>query len=157
MDVLINQLNERIAEQIISRKPADLGKPSTNFSDVLDSKRSSMVMQALTDQIAGEKDGMKVISANDIKINRVDFDAEKTTNFDPKQKMMDLFGGLNEDMVSLDASIEVLSDPNVKLSRRQLLAYQAGIGNMTINTELFSKMAQAVSQNLTTVLNTNVG
>jgi hypothetical protein len=159
MDPLIGQLNQRISEQVIGKKPVDLGKPTQSFADVLDSKRTNnAVMEKLSEQLGDDKgSGLKVLSANDIKINRVDFDAEKNTNFDPKQKLMDLFGGLNEDMISLDASIEVLSDPNVKLNRRQLLAYQAGIGNMTINTELFSKMAQAVSQNLTTLLNTNIG
>jgi hypothetical protein len=98
-----------------------------------------------------------VLSADNIKINVNNAEMQTSSNFDPKKSFFDLFSTLNNDMLSLDASIEVLSDPNTKLSRRQLLAYQAGIGNITITTELFSKLAQSVSQNLNTLLQTNIG
>lgn len=160
MDPLIKILNKRISNQIANQnQPAQNQPQKLNFADVLDSKRSNTMIEKMSEIITQEKGSeMQVHSASNIQINRLETDVEMSqSQSDPQNKIVDLFSSLNEDMLGLDASIEVLADPNVRLSRRQLLAYQAGIGHMTINTELFSKLAQATSQNLTTILNTNVG
>lgn len=166
VDVIIKALNERIAQQIATKTPSSgEGTPSSKFDMALNdaiSKRdnsSHEMVQKLMEQIRGSETSNEasVLSADNIKINVNNAEMQTSSNFDPKKSFFDLFSTLNNDMLSLDASIEVLSDPNTKLSRRQLLAYQAGIGNITITTELFSKLAQSVSQNLNTLLQTNIG
>lgn len=160
MDKLTKILNQRVAEKVARSTVAtpDQLVPKKSFADVLDAKQKGPeVLDGLMNDIKGRADDYQVQSGADIKVSFKNFDVEKSSDFDPKKKVADIFGSLNEDMLSMDATIEVLADPNLKLSRRQLLAYQAGIGQMTINTELFSKMAQSVSQNLSTILNTNVG
>ena len=161
MDKLTKLLNQRIASKVATGMPGvspDAMPGKKNFAEVLESKQASpQVLEGLLSDMKGRPDDYQVQSGADIKVSFNNFEVEKSSSFDPKNKIADIFSSLNEDMVGMDATIEVLADPNVKLSRRQLLAYQAGIGQMTINTELFSKMAQAISQNLNTILNTNVG
>ena len=155
MDPLIKKLNQRIATKIANQNlPSQ--NPQTqklNFDEILQAKQNDAPK---IEQIASNDSSMKAISADGIEIDMTNLSNDGTHEFSVKDRFMDLFGKMNQDMVSLDSSIEVLSDPNIKLSRRQLLAYQAGIGNMTINSELFSKLAQSVSQNLNTMLQTQV-
>jgi hypothetical protein len=166
VDVIIKALNERIAQQIATKTPSSSeGMPASKFdmalNDAINKRDNSSheMVQKLMEQIRGSETSNEasVLSADNIKINVNNAEMQTSSNFDPKKSFFDLFSTLNNDMLSLDASIEVLSDPNTKLSRRQLLAYQAGIGNITITTELFSKLAQSVSQNLNTLLQTNIG
>lgn len=160
MDKLTKILNQRVAEKVAraTQPTPDQMVPKKDFAEVLESKQNApQVLDGLLNDIKGKADDFQVQSGADIKVSFNNFDVEKSSDFDPKKKVADIFGSLNEDMLSMDSTIEVLADSNVKLSRRQLLAYQAGIGQMTINTELFSKMAQSISQNLNTILNTNVG
>lgn len=160
MDKLTQILNQRVAEKVAKSTVAspDQMAPKKSFAEVLEAKQKGPeLLEGLMNDMKGRPDDFQVQSGADIKVSFKNFDVEKSSSFDPKQKIGDIFGSLNEDMLSMDATIEVLADPGVKLSRRQLLAYQAGIGQMTINTDLFSKMAQSISQNLNTLLNTNVG
>lgn len=161
MDPLVKKLNQRIASKVANQKttPGVNAPGKLNFDDVLQAKRSDNTpsIEKMVSEMHETKGDMQVLSAEGIEVSMNEADMGASTNFNAKDKFFDIFSKMNQDMVSLDSSIEVLSDPNVKLSRRQLLAYQAGIGNMTINTELFSRMAQSVSKNLNTLLQTNIG
>jgi hypothetical protein len=161
VDPLISKLNQQISDKIKTQTanvPGGNGAPS-KFEQVLNDKRiddQKMNLDNLVNEPKGSE--MNTIAANDIQINTANAETGANgSHFDPKKKFFGVFEDLNSDMISLDSSLEVLSNPDIKLNKRQLLAYQAGIGNMTINSELFSRLAQTVAQNVNTLLQTNVG
>lgn len=171
MDKIIGKLHQRVAQKIAgSQLP---GVNPQQFSQILDNKinnnpaQVSTSFQDTTNQKFLEKmsanlnseskSDVKIIAADDIKINFSNDEFKKEVKNDVKNQFFSLFEDLNSDMLNINSAIEVLADPGVKLNKRQLLAYQAGIGNMTINSELFSRLAQTVAQNLNTLLNTNIG
>lgn len=181
MDKLIGELNKKISDKIGKsggENSITQGTP-TKFSEILSEKLSqpkieNTELQAqntstsgkspseelfmkLSEDIAGEqKNDLQVISGDGIKITVAPGEGTQQSNFDMRDRFFGIFEDLNSDMLSLDSAIEVLADPSTKLTKRQLLAYQAGIGNMSINAELFSRLAQSVSQNLNTILNTQI-
>jgi hypothetical protein len=156
-DPLIQILNKRISSNIADNTQPATAKPTQNFSEVLDSKRNEKLFEKLSEQMGGSKNEVKVTNASDIQINRLNTDVENQTNFDPKQKVMDIFASLNDNMTSMDDMIEVLSDPNIKLSRDQLLACQLFSTKASSFAELSSKLLQSVSSTITSLVNTNVG
>lgn len=161
-DPIIKQLNTRLAEKIANVKPQgseQIGGMS-KFDMILNQKQETNSMEKLGQTISDQnfqKSDLEVLDANDIKINISSTEMGKTTDFTPKNAMSDLFSTLNNDTLKMDSIVEVLSSSDTNLSRRQLLAYQASIGSLTMNTELFSKLAQSLSQNINTVLQTNMG
>lgn len=159
MDPLISALNQQVTNKISGNQIASNPAPgATQFADVLKTKQSDVVMDKLMDNIIGGSGSEpKVASAESIQINRLDHDVEHTTNFSPKQKIGELFANINQDMGNMDSLIEVLSDPNSKLSRQELLGCEFFMHKATMTIEMGSKGLQMLSQNLNTVLNTNVG
>lgn len=159
MDALISALNQRISNEIAKKQPADAGIATgkQSFAEILDSKSSEKVLDKITENMKQSGGDIKVIAADNIQVNPANLEIEKSSNFDAKGKVMELFSGLNDDLNNLDSAIEVLCDPGVKLSRRQLLAYQAGIGQFALTAEMSSKMVQAGTTSLQTILNTNIG
>lgn len=159
VDKIIKHLNQKVTEKISQNNPLQNVSPQqNNFADVLESKRQSSgkFLENMITEMKGGGEEFQVQSGAHIQVSFQNFDVEKSSTFSPNTKLTDLFGSLNEDMLSMDSAIEVLSDPSVRLSRRQLFAVQAGIQHMSINTELFSRLAQSISQNLNTLLNTQV-
>ena len=181
MDKLIGELNKKISDKIGKSGTDNAVQPGTTskFSDMLTEKLSApkidstdltaqnttasgkspseqMFIKLSEDMQSEEKNELKVFSGDGIQIKSAPGELVQSSNFDPKERFMGIFEDLNSDMLSLDSAIEVLADPSTKLTKRQLLAYQAGIGNMTINADLFSRLAQSVSQNLNTLLNTQI-
>lgn len=142
MDQITKILNSRISNKIAQNQPGpdQLGK-KVDFKEVLETKKSSMedLVQSLMNP--DQKD-VQVQSVEHIDMNLKSSELSMNTA-SPSEKGFDLFAKLNDDFNSMDMAIEVLSDPNIKLNKKQLLAYQAGIGNLTVNIELFTKMAQA--------------
>lgn len=164
-DPIIKQLNNRLAEKIANVKPAGTDQMGgmggvSKFDMILNQKQETSSMEKLGQVVNNEdfkKSDMEVLSAEDIKINIANSEFGQTTNFSGKNAVSELFSTINNDTLKMDSIVEVLSSSETKLSRRQLLAYQASIGTLTINTELFSKLAQSLSQNINTVLQTNMG
>ncbi len=162
-DVLIKQLNDRIATTIGKNKPAGVGGEAggavSKFDQVLTNKLdSTQMLKKMSDAIGGEsitKSNMNSISASDIKINVQQGEFGKERTFDGKKAVSDLFSTLNNDSLKMDSVIEVLSSSDTKLTRRQLLAYQYTMSNISLTTEMCSKMASSLSQNLNTLLQTN--
>lgn len=181
MDKLIGELNKKISDKAGkggTDNAVQTGTPS-KFSDIMTEKlnapkldstdlmsqntttagktQSDELFIKLSEEMKSEdKNEMNVVRGDGIKLQMTDGGSSQTSNFDVKQRVFGVFEDLNSDMLSLDSAIEVLADPSTKLTKRQLLAYQAGIGNMSINAELFSRLAQSVSQNLNTLLNTQI-
>lgn len=161
-DMIIKKLNQKLAEKITQNQPGlqESGQTS-KFDQILTNKQNNNVMmEKLAESISGNDvtaNQTKTVSADDIQINIRSGDLSAQSTFDGKKVVTDMFSTLNNDMAKMDSMIEVLSSSDTKLSSRQLLAYQASIGTLSINTELFSRLAQSVSQNLNTLLQTNVG
>ena len=160
MDPLIGTLNQQVTNKISGNNalPNPGNGGATPFADVLKSKQSDSVMEKLLDNIVDNRGNEpKVASAESIQINRLDTDVEKSTNFSPKQKVTELFSNINQDMGNMDSLIEVLSDPKSKLSRQEMLGCEFFMHKATMTVEMGSKGLQMLSQNINTVLNTNVG
>lgn len=162
VDKIINDLNQEIASKLAKLPPAQnsiYNNQVSPFEDILNDKRQRLVFDKLEKTLLqdGAGDKMQVMAADDIKITIKDEEFAAQGTFDSKRALMDVFGAINDDSLKMDSIIEVLASEDVKLSRRQLLAYQASIGTLTINTDLVSKLAQSVSQNLMTFFQMNLG
>ena len=163
-DLIIKQLNNKLATKISNTKPAgsqpggELGV--SKFDQVLNKKQDNLMLEKLSENLIGNSDTdkkMEVLSAENIKINVQAGEFANTSTFNGKNAVTDLFSTINNDALKMDSIIEVLSANDTKLNRRQLLAYQASIGTLTLNTDMFSKLAQTLSQNINTLLQTNMG
>jgi len=162
-DVLTKFLDTRLANKIANLKPAGTEQPGTGslskFDQVLQSKKNDMLMDKMSqivEQNSNLDTDMEVMSADNIKINIQSGEFNQDTNFGVKNGLGKLFSIINDDSNKLSTIVEVLAkNPNV--SRGQLLAYQAHIGALSLNVEMFSKLAQTLSQNINTLLQTNMG
>ncbi len=143
MQDLSKILNQRIAEKISNNQPSpDQLGGKVKFDELLETKKNSM--DGLMNAVMGEqKDGMSVQSMDHINVNLSDVETASGQNQgNSLQKGLDIFSGLNDNFNSMNMAVEVLSDPSTKLNKQQLLAYQAGMGNMSVNIELMTKMVQ---------------
>lgn len=162
-DPLIKHLNKRLADTINRVNPANqenLPGSVSQFDQVLSQKQNMAVYEKLAETIMGDqpvRNQMQVLDAKNIDVEFSAGEFARSSTFEGKKALFDLFATINNDALKMDSIVEVLSSDNIKLSRRQLLAYQASIGSLTINTELFSRLAQSISQNINTVLQTNMG
>lgn len=169
IDGLTKLLNQRLAKTISNTKPAGTNGPGgsvgvSKFDAILNQKTSThnSALDTLSKTISGQDIGqssqdMEVFSADDIQINVQEGELANSSTFNAKDTVSQLFSTINNDALKMDSIIEVLSSNDTKLNRRQLLAYQASIGTLSINTDLFSKLAQSLSQNINTLLQTNMG
>lgn len=164
-DVIIKQLNQRISTTIGNNQPATPGGAGgalSKFDQVLTGKLDNKeLLQKMSGAIGADenvtKSNMNSIAASDIKINIQSGEFSKQTTFDGKKAVSDLFSTINSDSLKMDSIIEVLSASDTKLTRRQLLAYQYTLGNISLTTEMCSKLASSLSTNLSTLLQTNMG
>lgn len=157
VDKLISELNQRISS-VVSGKTAPLsdGAPS-KFDYVLDSKRNELMMDKISDMsVGGGKNDMKVLSAENIDITFNDSEIATESKTSGKS-LSDLFSTINNDMLSLDATVEILSSRDIKLTKSQLLACQIATGTASLSVDMCSKLVQSISQNLNTILQTNLG
>lgn len=163
-DIIIKQLNKRISNQMANSKPAGVnGNPVVSkFDEVLSSKTQNQnnTLEQLAKSISSDNlsNQPQTISADDIKINVKDAELSTAENgtFDAKKAVTNIFSTINNDSLKMDSIIEVLSSDNTKLSHRQLLAYQASIGTMTVNVEMFAKIATQFSQDFNTLWQLNL-
>lgn len=157
VDKLISELNQRISS-VVSGKTAPLSDgASSKFDYVLDNKRNQLMMDKISDMsVGGGKNDMKVMSAEniDISFNESEITTESKT---PGKNISDLFSTINNDMLNLDATIEILSSKDMKLTKSQLLACQIATGTTSLSIDMYSKLVQSISQNLNTILQTNLG
>lgn len=157
VDKLISELNQRISS-VVSGKTAPLSDGAlSKFDYVLDNKRNQLMMDKISDMsVSGGKNDMKVLSAEniDIHFNESEITTESKT---AGKNLSDLFSTINNDMLSLDATVEILASKDVKLTRSQLLACQIATGTTSLSIDMYSKMVQSISQNLNTILQTNLG
>lgn len=72
------------------------------------------------------------------------------------EKFFASFREMNRDLVGLDATIEVLSMDNLKLTFPQALSIQAGMTNAMVYTEAFSRFVDVVGRSIQTITSTQV-
>ncbi|OVE82462.1 hypothetical protein BVY03_00930 [bacterium K02(2017)] len=162
-DAIIKKLNSRLAEKISNTVPLNRNNENSGaskFDKVLNQKQNDLKADKLTESLINNNANdtkMEVFSAKDIQINIEQGEFAGQGTYEDKNAVSEIFSTINNDALKMDSIIEVLSSSNTRLSRRQLLAYQASIGSLTINTEMFSKLAQSLSQNINTLLQTNMG
>lgn len=154
-DKIVKNLNTRIADKIAKNQPGpDQLGGQVNFDSVLETKKAGI--SELVSAVRGNEADVQVQSADHIDITMSDNELGVKNQKSPWDRGYDILASLNEDFISLDSSIEILSDPNTKLNRKQLLAYQAGIGNVTLNIEMFTKLSQTVVRSANQVLQMQV-
>ena len=143
MQDLSKILNQRIAEKIANNQPSpDQLGTKVKFDELLETKKNSMD-ELMNSVMSEQKSGMDVQSMDHINVNLADVESVTNNNKGHSwQKGLDVFSQLNDNFNSMNMAVEVLSDPSTKLNKQQLLAYQAGMGNMTVNIELMTKMVQ---------------
>ena len=162
VDKIIKDLNQEVANKLAKLRPAENSLYSgqvSPFEDILNDRRQKLIFDKMEQTLLHDnvQDKMRVMAADDIHIDIKDEEFGAQGTFDGKKALVDMFATINDDSLKMDSIIEVLSSEDVKLSRRQLLAYQASIGTLTINVDLVSKLAQSVSQNLMTFFQMNLG
>lgn len=156
VDKIIGKLNEQIAGKVSNQAPK--GDNLSKFDEVLNKKQGNLGIEKLAESYleSSKPDEIKVVSADNIQIQFNDSELNTSTTIEGKG-VSELFSAINNDMLSMDAAIEVLSSGDVKLTRSQMLAYQHAMGTTTIGIDLYSKLVQSISQNLNTLLQTNLG
>jgi|APSaa5957512535_1039671.scaffolds.fasta_scaffold256983_1 hypothetical protein len=156
---LISQLNQRIASTIAKQKPlnGNGAGAASKFDQILTQKQNTG-FEKLVDAMSNGSDSMKAMPANDIQINIGNSEVE--TSFaggDAKQGAFGMFSKINSDMLKMDSMVDVLSSGNVRMGRKELLAYQIAANGFSLSTDLYTKMAQMVSTNLNTLFQMNLG
>ena len=161
-DIVIKNLNSRISQSVSGAgigagAPAQTGQ---SFQQILSGKSNDKLIEKLTEMTNSEKLGsqnLTALSGDNITIKNSAASESAGGAANPKKTVSDLFSTINNDSLKMDSIIEVLSSDQTKLSKKQLLAYQASIATLSLNTEMFSKLASSLSQNINTLLQTNMG
>jgi hypothetical protein len=167
MDEIIKKLNNRMIQEVAKVGIPNVPTPgsTSKFDQVLGAAQEKRSQESLMEKMVAEirepdASSQGVLSAKEIQVDlnttRPEYSVSKNESLDPSKAATNVLTTLNDDMLRMDAAIEVLSDPGTKLSRRQVLAYQFGFGNISINMELYSKMTQSVTQNVNQILQMNV-
>lgn len=159
MDPLIAKLNSAIASQIETPKafaqaPQLQNGETSGFQSTLDNKLTERLMDSIMgDSI--DSGQMKTLSAENIHVETETSDIARGSKIDSTDSAFDMFKTINRDMLSLDNAIETLTS-GVKLKPQQLLALQAGVSNVSIQTEAFSKLTGAVASGIQSLVQTQV-
>lgn len=158
MDAIVSQLNKVAQEKLknTSPLPKEGGGASSGVQKTFDQTMSDRMLEKIQND-GIDKSEVNAISANDIHVETMN--PEIAAGGKPasgSEKYFDMFKGMNRDLVSLDAAIETLTTPGVKITPRQMLALQAGIANTSIMAEGFSRFTDAVAKGIQTVVQTQV-
>ncbi len=159
-DIMIKNLNQRVSSGIQAPQLDSPQKSGAKFDEILQSKSQERLFEKLTEMTNDEKLGQNnqmTLSADNISIKGENEGLSVAESSQPKKSMGDVFASLNNDSLKMDSIIEVLSSNQSQLSKKQLLAYQASIATLSLNTEMFSKLSSTLSQNINTILQTNMG
>ncbi len=160
MDPILSKLNDAIQKS--GKSPSDLSQSplqspeGSPFQNTFDNK----IMERMLEKVKGEyganaQNQMTVLSADNIHVQTNSVEGMPNTP-EGKDKFFDMFKQMNRDLLGLDSAIETLSTPGITLSPRQLLAFQAGIGQVGIMAEGVSKAFGAAIQNIQQILQTQV-
>ncbi len=147
MDPIINKLNQAVSQKLQQSTPAapSTKESSSPFQQTLDQNYTDRIMDKLKEDYAmGPKSSMQVLSADDVHVNNQSAELGENQGKSGDQ-IADLFKGMNRDMVNLDATIETLTTPGVKLTTSQLFALQAGVANTGLMAECFTRFVDSVA------------
>lgn len=156
MDAIMTQLNKQMTEKVRSSvvSPDSQGGATPGVSK-FDQTFNQKILERFSADSPTAKGDVTAISAKDVHVETKTIESNlKTTS--PKEKGYEMFTSMNRDLVNLDATIDALSAPGVKLSPRQLLAMQAGVANTSMMAETFSRFTDSVARGIQTVIQTQV-
>lgn len=157
MDPIISKLNQQAIQKMQNNiRPSDpYTQGPSPFQQKFDNTMAERMLEKIREDYGPAQKDMTVLSAENINVtaNRPEMGGLPTSVSD---KYYDLFKGMNRDLLSLDSAIETLNTPGVKISPRQLLAFQAGIGSTMIMAEGFSRFTEAVNRGIQTIVQTQV-
>lgn len=154
MDPIIQKLNQQVTEKLNKSTGVTEGEPSA-FQQTYDKTVAERLLDKMKESYDVSSQGVSALSAENIHVNTFNPEVQGK-NFNPSDQFSDMFKKMNKDLNSLDATLEVLTTPGIQLNARQLLAYQAGISNITITAEGFSRFADATTRGIQTLWNTQV-
>lgn len=158
MDAIVSQLNKVAQEKLknTSPMPKESGAGSSGVQKTFDQTMADRMLEKIQND-GIDKSEVNAISAQDIHVETMNPEiAASSKPASGSEKYFDMFKGMNRDLVSLDAAIETLTTPGVKITPRQMLALQAGIANTSIMAEGFSRFTDAVAKGIQTVVQTQV-
>ncbi len=159
MDPIITKLNqvaqEKIKQVSTPSSTGQSGKP--DFNSQFDQTLADKLLEKMQESYGSDaQPELTALSADDIQIEVAGKESGEAS-FSSGEKYFDMFKDMNKDLVSLDAAIETLTTPGLKITPRQMLALQAGIANTTIMAEGFSRFTDAVARGIQTIVQTQVG
>lgn len=158
MDPIINKLNQAVSQKLQQSTPAAPSPKETSspFQQTLDQNYTDRIMEKLKEDYAMDpKNSMQVLSADDVHVSNQSAELGENQG-KSANNIGDLFKGMNRDMVNLDATIETLTTPGVRLSPPQLLALQAGVANTGLMVETFSRFVDSVSSGIKSIVQMQV-
>ncbi|EKD42203.1 MAG: hypothetical protein ACD_73C00269G0001 [uncultured bacterium] len=160
MDPLIAKLNQAVLSQIETPKsftsaPGFQSGETSNFQATLDNKWTDKLMEKVMGG-GSDQNQMKVLSADNIHVETKTGEMANSQKIGVGDQYFDMFKNINRDMLSVDSAVETLSAPGVKLTPQQLLGLQAGISQVSIYAESFSKLTSTVAQGINSLVQTQV-
>lgn len=157
MDPLITKLNEAAQQKLTkpAATPAPTEGPSA-FAQQLDNNIAERFLEKMQTENLDPSNNMTVLSGDDIKIESKNPELAKSSS-SPSERYFDMFKEMNRDLLGVDAALETLTTPGLKITPRQMLTLQAGIANVQIMGEAFSKFTDAIARGIQTIVNTPLG
>lgn len=158
MDPIISKLNE-IAQKKVkeSSSTGTTGVEGSQFQKKLDSTFAERLLERLqgTDSPSNQTE-LKALSAQDIhvEVQNVEVAGKEST---PQDKFFGLFEEMNSEVLKLDAAVETLADPGIKLTPRDITMLQITTANSTLLAEGFSRFTESVARGIQTIVQTQVG
>lgn len=156
MEPIVSKLNEAAFKnlKVTGGSSGGMGEVS-GFQRTFEQTMSDRLMERLSNHIQAQNStDITVLSADNIHIKTKG--AEMGDRVSSGTQYMDLLKEMNRDLLSLDATIETLSTPGIKLSPRQLLALQAGVANTTLLAEGFSRFTETIGRGIQNVVQMQV-
>ena len=155
MDPIIQKLNQQVTEKLGKSSGVSEGEPSA-FQQTFDKSVAERLLDKMKESYDGASQaGVNALSAENIHVNTFSPETQ-AKNFNATDQFTDMFKKMNKDLNGLDATLDVLNTPGITLNPRQLLSLQAGVSDMTITAEGFSRFADAITRGIQTIWNTQV-
>lgn len=157
MDPIISKLNQQAIQKLqnnIQQSGPYTQEPS-QFQQKFDNTMADRMLERIREDYGANQKDITVLSAENINVTTK---RPEMGGMSPSatEKYYDMFKDMNRDLLSLDSAIETLTTPGTRITPRQLLAFQAGIGSTMIMAEGFSRFTEAISRGIQTVVQTQV-
>lgn len=155
MDPIISKLNQ-IATTKVGATPGEKVGPPTEKTPAVsfDQTLSEKLMESISKSL-DSKPAMTVAPADSIHVK--DMNAEvASSQFEPQDKFFDLFKEMDNRLNGLDATIEMLATPGIKIESSTLLGLQMKMVDINMGAEVFSKFVDGITKGIQTVVQSQV-